>query len=82
MAKKSAAELATDLMEFAKKNYNVGGWSAVVECWTVKELEEKIEDLFKEGTVKNKAEVMKYFKTMFGRGSAMDERLNTNWGEW
>lgn len=37
-------EIAKYIYDYAVEHYNDGGWDVIVECWTLKEIMEHIED--------------------------------------
>ena len=42
---KTPKELAEEIMAYAQAHYNDGAWDCMVECETVPEIEEEIEEL-------------------------------------
>lgn len=37
-------EIAKYIYEYAQEHYNDGGWDVIVECWTIDDIMEQIED--------------------------------------
>ncbi len=37
-------EIAKYIYNYAQEHYNDGGWDVIVECWTIEDIMERIED--------------------------------------
>jgi len=37
-------EIAKYIYNYAQEHYNDGGWDVIVECWTIKDIMDRIED--------------------------------------
>ena len=37
-------EIAKYIYDYAVEHYNDGGWNVIVECWTINDIMERIED--------------------------------------
>ena len=37
-------EIAKYIYDYAQEHYNDGGWDVIVECWTIDDIMEQIED--------------------------------------
>jgi predicted RNase H-like HicB family nuclease len=51
-------EIAKYIYKYAQDHYNDGGWDVIVECWTINDIKNQIED------GESKEDALKHFKSV------------------